>query len=110
MTAYNWTIENLEFNVNDGGVIVAHWRCVAKDGDYSASAYGTAGFSPDPNAEGFVPYDQLTESDVLSWVLGSIDKDAIQTALLGKIDDKKHPKFKRGLPWSLDDSIEQEAS
>ncbi len=38
-----WTIANLERNVADGGVTVAHWRVTEVDGDYSASAYGTCG-------------------------------------------------------------------
>jgi hypothetical protein len=43
-----WTIAQLERNTSDGGVVVAHWRATATDGDYSASSYGTAGFTPDP--------------------------------------------------------------
>jgi hypothetical protein len=40
----NWTIAQLERTTADGGVVVAHWRVTAVDGDYSASAYGTCGF------------------------------------------------------------------
>jgi hypothetical protein len=36
-----WTIAQLERNTSDGGVVVAHWRATATDGDYSASSYGT---------------------------------------------------------------------
>jgi hypothetical protein len=32
-----WTIAQLERNTSDGGVVVAHWRATATDGDYSAS-------------------------------------------------------------------------
>jgi hypothetical protein len=63
-----WTIAQLERNTSDGGVVVAHWRATATDGDYSASSYGTAGFTPDPTAPDFVPFDDLTEADVLAWV------------------------------------------
>ena len=73
---FEWTVAQLERNLADGGVIVAHWRCTASDGDYSASSYGTAGFTPDASAPGFVAYDALTEADVLGWVWESVDKDA----------------------------------
>jgi len=94
-----WTITQLERNTADGGVTVAHWRCTAVDGDHSASSYGTVGFTPDPTAEGFVPYENLTEADVLAWVHGSVDKDATEAALAAKIDAEKNPTTEAGLPW-----------
>ena len=100
MTTYNWTIANLEHNVADGGVIVAHWRVTAEDGDYTASAYGTAGFTPDPDAAGFVPYADLTEADVLAWVWASVDKDEMEANLAKQIEDQKAPKTQAGVPWN----------
>ena len=95
----NWTISTLERELSDGGVIVAHWRCTASDGDYSASSYGTAGFTPDPESEDFVAYDDLTEADVLAWVWESVDKDATEAALQAKIDADKNPVTAAGVPW-----------
>jgi hypothetical protein len=99
-TTYNWTIANLEHNVADGGVIVAHWRVSAEDGEYTASAYGTAGFTPDPDAAGFVPYADLTEADVLAWVWASVDKDEMEANLAKQIEDQKAPATQSGLPWA----------
>jgi len=99
MTTFTWTIAQLERNTADGGVTVAHWRCTAVDGDHSASSYGTVGFTPDPTAEGFVPFENLTEADVLAWVHGSVDKDATEAALTAKIDAEKNPTTEAGLPW-----------
>jgi hypothetical protein len=96
---FNWTISTLERELSDGGVIVAHWRCTASDGDYSASSYGTAGFTPDPESEDFVAYDDLTEADVLAWVWESVDKDATEAALQAKIDADKNPVTAAGVPW-----------
>lgn len=99
---FNWTISTLERELSDGGVIVAHWRCTATDGelgDFSASSYGTAGFNADPEAEGFVPYEELTEADVLGWVWQSVDKDATEAALQAKIDGDMNPTTGTGVPW-----------
>ena len=98
--AYTWTIANLEHNVADGGVIVAHYRCNAEDGDYAASAYGTAGFTPDPNAPDFIAYADLTEADVLAWVYGAVDKDGMEANLAQQIKDQKAPATQSGLPWA----------
>jgi|DEB0MinimDraft_6_1074348.scaffolds.fasta_scaffold221896_1 hypothetical protein len=107
MATFNWTISTLERELSDGGVIVAHWRCNASETvgtgddavDYSASSYGTAGFTPDPEAEDFVAYDDLTEADVLAWVWESVDKDATEAALQAKIDAEKNPTTAAGVPW-----------
>ena len=100
MTTYTWTIAQCEHEVATGGITVAHWRVSAVDGDYSASAYGTAGFTPDPEAEGFIPYADLTEADVLVWVWASVDKDETEANLVNQIDAQKNPVTAAGTPWS----------
>ena len=99
----NWTIAQLERNTADGGVTVAHWKVSAEEtvGDvtYTASAYGTCGFSPDASADGFVAYADLTEADVLAWVWDSVDKDATEAALTAKIEADKNPVSTTGVPW-----------
>ena len=93
-----WTIAQLERNTSDGGVVVAHWRATLTDGDYSASSYGTAGFTPDPTAPDFVPFESLTEADVLEWVYESVDKDAVEASLAANIEDQKAPQTVAGTP------------
>jgi len=99
----NWTIETLEHNVADGGVIVAHWRCTAEEvvGEetYSASAYGTVGFTPDASADGFIAFDALTEADVLGWVYAEVDQAATEAALDANIAEQKTPATTDGVPW-----------
>jgi hypothetical protein len=101
MTTFTWYIPTLERELSDGFVYTAHWRCTATDGEFSASSYGTQGFSQDPEAEGFVPYDELTEADVLAWVWAEGFKDATEDALQANIDAQKNPTTAAGVPWAL---------
>jgi len=94
-----WSIPTLERKTADGFVYTAHWRCTATDGEFSASSYGTASFTPDPESEDFVAYDDLTEADVLAWVWESVDKDATEAALAAKIEADKNPTSATGVPW-----------
>ena len=104
-----WTISTLERTLADptDGVIVAHWRATETEtvgeGDdavtYSASNYGTCGFTPDPSAAGFIAYDSLTEADVIGWVQAEVDKDAIETSLAAQIEADKNPTQAAGVPW-----------
>ena len=94
-----WTISTLERELSDGGVIVAHWRATAVDGDFSASSYGTCGFTPDPSASDFIAYDSLTEADVIGWVQAELDQDAIEASLAAQIEADKNPTQAAGVPW-----------
>ena len=104
-----WTISTLERTLTDptDGVIVAHWRATATEtvgeGDdavtYSASSYGTVGFTPDASASGFIAYDSLTEADVVGWVQAEVDKDAIEASLAAQIEADKNPTQAAGVPW-----------
>ena len=98
-----WTISTLERNTSDGGVTVAHWRVTEEetvgDNTYSASSYGTVGFTPDASAEGFVAYDSLDEATVLGWVQAELDQDAIEASLTANIAEQKNPVTADGVPW-----------
>ena len=94
-----WTIAQLERTTADGGVTIAHYRATLTDGDYSASTYGTCGFTPDPTAPDFVPFESLTEADVLKWVYAALDKDATEASLASQIEDQKAPQTVVGTPW-----------
>jgi hypothetical protein len=103
-----WQISQMERTLADGGVIVAHWRANASEtvgeGDdavtYSATNYGTAGFTPDPSSSDWVAYDDITEDLALSWCFADgVDKDAIEASLAANIEAQKNPTQAAGVPW-----------
>ena len=98
---YTWTIGNLEYNNDsDQGVVVAHWRCTGVDGDYNATAYSTQSFTPDPSADGYVAYADLTEATVIGWVQNAVDQAATEASIAAKIESQKNPATLSGMPWS----------
>jgi hypothetical protein len=99
---YNWTIANCEHDIATGGINVVHWRVLAEDGEYSASAYGTVGLTPDPSSPDFVAYADVTEAMALGWVWGSVDKDETEANLAAQIDAQKNPTEASGLPWAAE--------
>jgi uncharacterized UBP type Zn finger protein len=98
-----WTISTLERNTADGGVTVAHWIVSEEEtvgeNTYSASSYGTVGFTPDASAEGYIAYGVLVEDTVLNWVWEQVDKDAIEASLTANIELQKNPVTADGVPW-----------
>ena len=98
-----WTIANLERNVADGGVTVAHWRVTESEtvgeDTFTASSYGTCGFTPDASAEDFIAYDDLTEEVVMGWVHAEVDQAETEAALTANIAEQKTPTTADGMPW-----------
>ncbi len=95
MATFNWNISQLDRKTEDGFVTTAHWTVVAEDGEYSASAYGSAGFS----GELTTPYASLTKEQVLGWVWESVNKDEMEATLVAQIEAKKNPVSATGVPW-----------
>lgn len=91
-----WTLSALERDIATGFVRVAHWNCTGTDGDFSASAYATCSF----DGELSIPYEQLTEATVLSWVFEKVDKDATEAAVAAQIEAQKNPVSATGVPWA----------
>jgi hypothetical protein len=96
--AVTWTISTLERNTDDG-VVVAHWRASDADGEHSGSSYGTCGFTPDADADGYTAYADITETQVIGWVKADVDADAVEASIASQIADSKAPAITTGVPW-----------
>ena len=96
--AVTWTISTLERNTDDG-VVVAHWQASDVDGDHSGSSYGTCGFTPDADADGYTAYADITEAQAIEWVKADVDADAVEASIAAQIADSKAPAITAGVPW-----------
>lgn len=107
-TTFAWKINNLERETSDGFVFTAHYSVTAisdvldpEGNPYNSGAYGSVGLE---RPKSLVPYDQLTEEEVVGWVqdkLGGASKVAeIQAALEARIQEQIHPSSASGLPWN----------
>jgi hypothetical protein len=92
-----YKIDNLERQASDDLVIVAHWRVDAVDGEHTAGAYGSVGFT---RGDDFTPFDELTEAQVIVWVKAQLDVAEIEASLAGQINKQKNPVTAHGLPWA----------
>ena len=109
MTATNtWTIAQCDRELSNGGITTAHWRVTAEQtvgtGDdaatYTATSYGTCGFTPDPESGDYTPYADVTEAEVLGWCWANgVDQEAIEASLQADIDLQITPTNGTGVPW-----------
>ena len=98
MSTIVWNISQLDRQTSDGFVTVAHWQCIATDGDYSASVISTCSWS---DGTATIAYADLTKDAVLAWVWESVDKDAVEDSLLAQIAEQKAPVKATGVPWNV---------
>ena len=99
MTAtIDWTIQQLDRKTADGFVTTAHWRCDATDGEYSTGVYGTTGWQ-ETTENALIPYESLTQEQVLGWLWDSLDKAETEANVLAQIEAQKSPVVMPGVPW-----------
>ena len=98
-----WKIPQCEHLTSDGFIITAHWNCTAVDGNYAAGAYGSCSFAAATPA---IPYDSVTEQEVLDWCWANgVDKDATEASLAASIELQKNPVVASGVPWSTTNAL-----
>lgn len=104
---YTWSIAALDCSNTDAAfpakVITAHWRLDGKFLDFTAGSYGTVSFG-EPDPDGFVDYDQLSEDMVLGWVkaeLGDEQVADLQANVEKQLADLIAPPVEsKPLPWA----------
>ena len=112
MKNYTWTVNKLlildEVKEKDF-VVTAICKVVCTeevDGkEYSAKKLASSIFQPEEK-EGFIPYSDLTEEQVVGWIkssLGTEGVESIEKSLASQIDTKINPPVVpvvKSLPWS----------
>lgn len=101
-----WKITNLNVYPNSEGqadvVCSASWNVSGTDGTYSGSLNGATAFKLNPDAP-YIPFDQLTEEQVLQWVFDSLGEESKATAeadVDAQIAYTAQQAQSKELPWS----------
>ena len=98
-----WAVNNMTRVVDDGFVIKVDWSCTASATGVQGAYYGgQTTYVNNPSEPGFIPYDQLTEAEVLGWVYAGLgdQKAEIETTLTAKVQKQLNPTTAQGVPWA----------
>jgi hypothetical protein len=102
-----WDIANMERHLPDGdtcpdgAIYTVHWTASLEEDGETASAYGSIGLG-EPASGSFTPYNQLTKSQVVGWLLAALGVDqvvSIEKSLNDQIQQKLNPTSAAGIPW-----------
>jgi hypothetical protein len=94
---YQWNVVQMDRLTSDGFVVTVHYTVNAVDGDYTASTYGTVGYTQGEGS--YVPFSNLTKEQVIGWVKDSIGQSTVEESLAAQITAQKNPVQLSGLPW-----------
>lgn len=100
---YTWNITNMTCLPNVDGytdvVVQVTWKCVGTDGTYFGEQYDINVFTFD--SANFIPYSELTQDQVLSWVWTTVDKTTIELVVAAQLNNLANPPvIELPLPWS----------
>lgn len=103
---YTWNFGPLECVPSLDGlsnvVKVVHWRYIGTDGVYSENRYGSVGLD-NPETESFVQFEDLTESDIISWITPKlpVSIEEMQQGIQSSIENQKNPPIvSKNPPWN----------
>ena len=106
---YTWQVTGLKVRDESGvknAVVQTYWKKIGTDEDGITGEFsGATPFTVDPtDASGpFIPFEQLTEEDVISWiqaVVVGMYEEHVNEQISKQINDKKNPVTEVSLPWA----------
>ena len=72
-------------------VLQVGWRCSGTEDNFSGSVYSTCTL-PAADPASFVPYQDLTQDQVLGWIWANgVNQAATEAAVAQQIDNQKNP-------------------
>ena len=102
---YTLKIIKLDVKVLDNDlsdvVYIVHWRYTATSENelFTSTTSGTANI-PSPDPENFIPFEDLTQSQVEGWVESAVDLEKFRNILDSIILEKQSPATElKDVPW-----------
>ena len=87
-----------------GYVVNVIFNVSGTDGTYSTSLEGNITFNPEQDEVGFVPYEQLTQDEVIGWInIATNNLENYYASINGQINALANPPVPPAntpLPWS----------
>ena len=119
-----WNIVALDANVETGAINNAHWEAsdyeVVDGVTHRGRRYGTIGLEANVDAEGFIPWADVTEENAMAWTKAALNAsqsdfsdedseidevDSIESLIADDIAKSKVPVTTSTNPWEMGDDF-----
>jgi len=101
-----WRIVNVKRKPDSGLIFEVTYIMNFKLEEETDRKVGMLVLEGDPESEGLIPFEDLTEENIIDWVKTDLGEEEIskiesehQTRMQERIDKKNNPEFLNGLPW-----------
>ena len=101
-----WNIVALDANVETGAINTAHWEAsdyeVVDGVTHRGRRYGTVGLEANVDAEGFIPWADVTKENAMAWTkaaLGEEEVASVESSIATDIAKSKVPVTTSENPW-----------
>ena len=112
---YTWKVtglkvKNLSEN-KENAVVQTYWEKIGTDENGNEGKFsGATPFTPDPTDTSgpFVPFEELTEENVLTWIKSIVVSDYerhVNEKIKDQIDLKINPVTEPSLPWANTENV-----
>ena len=104
---YTWAVTGMKVTrvgAMPNYVVQTYWTKTGTDANGNTGMFsGARPFTPNPDQPNFVPYDQLTQEIVLSWIQPVVTdsyEEHVNGVIAKQIADKIDPVVDEPLPWA----------
>jgi hypothetical protein len=113
---YTWEVFGIRtttLNNTPNVVVQTYWRKIGEDENGNVGTFnGATPFSAESMPAGvtFIPFEQLTEADVLSWIKAIVVdsyEEHVNGQILKQINDAKNPIIDAPLPWAPVETVSE---
>tara|TARA_R110002167_G_scaffold7781_4_gene36418 strand:+ start:1075 stop:1389 length:315 start_codon:yes stop_codon:yes gene_type:complete len=99
-----WKVYDLDRTISNGVVIDVTYACESSHDNFSTRIIGDFTMVGSPSESGFIPYEDLTEEEVLVWVSNNVNESAIETSnsasIALAISSSLAVTTENGVPWN----------
>ena len=100
---HNWIIYDLKRTISNGVVTEVFYGCESHLKEFYTRHVGSFSLTGSTDDEGFIAYNLLESSDVLSWLDSNVNKSSIETSNSSSLASDEIKAANRisatGLPW-----------
>lgn len=107
---YTWKVTGLKVkdvaDTKPSAIVQTYWQKIGTDENGNEGTFsGATPFTVDPTDDSgpFIPFEQLTEQDVLTWIQSIVVngyEEHVNGQIQKQIDDKINPISEPTLPWA----------
>jgi hypothetical protein len=101
-----WQILDTNYQIADGLITKITYRCVVQLDNLIDKKIGEIELIGDSTLSNFIPFDSLTEENIIEWVKASLSEEQVtsietnlQTNVIARKEAQDAQTIKQGLPW-----------